>query len=148
MGTFKWFWPIEYWLLYHLHFFPTKHHTSFDRYWPCILEEKVQNVLLLTNDDGRPRTDNNWSRSPEVLRGSKKVKPVTEEVHLKSNQTTQNYKNKNLMLQMPQVDILILHKINSLSVIYTCYFFKKITLCCIYVSVKDQRQFSDRTTEY
>lgn len=41
----------------------------------------------------------------------------------------------NLTLQMPQVDIKILHKITSISVICTCYFFKKIqcAYCCEYI---------------
>lgn len=51
------------------------------------------------------------------------------------------------MLQMPQVDIIILHKINSLSVIYTCYFFKKIQFayCVVYMFHLKTRAISDRT---
>lgn len=101
-----------------------KLHTSFGKNWPF---QEVKNVWILTNGDERLRIDTNCNRSQVSASCYLKNKTVKEGVHLKSNQTARNVTNKNQMLQMPQVDILLLYKITSLSVIFTYYLFMKIS---------------------
>lgn len=96
----------------------------FGKNWPF---QEVKNVWILTNGDERLRTDTNCNRSQVSASCYLKNKTVKEGVHLKSNQTARNVTNKNQMLQMPQVDILLLYKITSLSVIFTYYLFMKIS---------------------
>lgn len=76
---------------------------------------------------------------------------VREKIHLNSNQTVQNVKNKNLTLQIASSGHGISAQ-NFKSIWYIhLVLFKENTMCLlwrIYVLFKDEMQFSVRTTEY